>query len=119
MRTNAWGAFDHGLIAGHQHSTPGIHWQIRPRTTVLATGATERPLWPANNDIPGVMAAETAHHFLSLYGAIAGRRILLATGSDASYAPTKAMAKAGAKVIIAESRPQTPPAPDGVRLLKD
>ncbi|GAB5446831.1 2Fe-2S iron-sulfur cluster-binding protein [Gymnodinialimonas sp.] len=116
-KTNAWGAFDHGLIAAFQEGAPGVRWQIRPRHTVLATGAIERPLWPAGNDIPGVMSAEAAHHYLSLYGAVAGRRILLATGSDASYATAAALAEAGASVTLADCRKDTPLAPEGVRLL--
>lgn len=114
--TSAWGAFDHGLIAAYQ-SVPDIQWQIRPTHIVLATGAVERPLWPANNDRPGVMSAEAAHHYLNLFGAVAGRRIILSTGSDASYATAAALARAGAKVTLADSRSQTPQAPDGVRLL--
>lgn len=116
--TNAWGSFDHGLVAAHQHGAPDIHWQIRPQKTILATGAIERPLWPANNDIPGVMSAEAAHHYLSLYGVVAGQRILIATGSDASYATAAALAQAGAEVTIADCRAEPPLAPEGVRLLK-
>ncbi|MBY4891339.1 (2Fe-2S)-binding protein [Rhodobacteraceae bacterium N5(2021)] len=118
INTNAWGAFDHGLIAAYQRYVTDIHWQIRPLNTVLATGATERPLWPAGNDIPGVILAEAAHHYLMLYGAVVGRRILLATGSDASYATAAALAEAGADVTLADRRAKTPPAPEGVLLLK-
>lgn len=117
-QTNAWGAFDHGLIAAYQRGTPDIHWQIRPAQTVLATGAVERPLWPSGNDRPGVMSSEAAHHYLTLYGAVAGRQIILATGSDASYATAAAISQAGAQVTLADSRSNTPEAPHGVRLLK-
>ncbi|WP_224814259.1 2Fe-2S iron-sulfur cluster-binding protein [Hasllibacter sp. MH4015] len=114
--TTAWGAFDHGLIAAHQ-AEAHLHWQIRPGRTILATGAVERPLWPAGNDRPGVMSAEAAHYYLTLYGAVAGRRIVLATGADSGYATAAALAQAGAVVTLADRRAETPDAPTGVRHL--
>ncbi len=116
--TTAWGAFDHGLIAAWQRRVDhDVHWRIRPAETILATGAVERPLWPAQNDRPGVMSAEAAHHYLTLYGAVAGRQLLIATGSDASYATAAAFAAAGARVTLADARDVSPDAPDGVRVL--
>jgi sarcosine oxidase subunit alpha len=118
--TTLWGAFDHGLFAAweRRQGMPDRHWRIRASNVVLAAGAIERPLWFANNDRPGVMSAEAALHYLRLYGAVAGKRILLATGNDASYPVAAALAGAGARVTLADARADGPAAPEGVALLR-
>lgn len=118
--TTLWGAFDHGLFAAWQRSgdTSDRHWRIRAAQVLLAAGAIERPLWFANNDLPGVMSAEAALHYLRLYGVVAGRNILLATGNDASYPVAAALAEAGARVTLADARGHGPAAPEGVELLR-
>ncbi|MBK0399555.1 (2Fe-2S)-binding protein [Limibaculum sp. M0105] len=119
-RTTLWGAFDHGLFAAWERRTglPDVHWRIRAGEVILAAGAIERPLWFANNDLPGVMSAEAALHHLVLYGAVAGRRIVLATGGDASYPVAAALAEAGAEVTLTDIRPEGPDAPEGVRVVR-
>lgn len=116
MATTLWGGFDHGLFAAweRREAAPDRHWRIRAHETVLAAGAIERPLWFANNDLPGIMSAEAALHYLALYGAVAGRRILLATGNDASYPVAAALAQAGCHVTLADARDAAPAPPEGV-----
>ncbi len=118
--TTVWGAFDHGLLAAWQRreDAPDIHWRLRPAQSILAAGAIERPLWFANNDLPGVMGAEAALHHLALYGAVPGRRIVVASAHDSAFAVAAAMAEAGAEVTLADVRSVTPAAPEGVRLLR-
>ncbi|MFV0359208.1 2Fe-2S iron-sulfur cluster-binding protein [Tropicimonas sp.] len=115
-----WGAFDHGLFAiwERRRGKPDRHWLLRAGAAVLASGAIERPLWFANNDLPGVMSAEAALHYLILHGAVAGRRIVMATGNDATYPIARALAKAGCQVVLADVRGETPAAPDDVRLIR-
>ncbi|ODM47660.1 hypothetical protein A9320_05005 [Ruegeria sp. PBVC088] len=114
--TTLWGAFDHGLFAAWQRGARDSHWRIRAAKVVLAAGAIERPLWFANNDLPGVMSAEAALHHLVLYGAVAGRRIILATGNDGSYPVAAALAEAGCHVTLLDAREDTPAAPEGVEV---
>ncbi len=115
-----WGAFDHGTFAAWERRSgrPDRHWRLRANEVVLAAGAIERPLWFANNDLPGVMSAEAALHYLRLHGAVAGRRIVIATGNDATYATAAALSDAGAHVTLADMRDATPDAPEGVRLIR-
>ncbi|MEM8848629.1 MAG: 2Fe-2S iron-sulfur cluster-binding protein [Pseudomonadota bacterium] len=105
-----WGAFDHGLFAAWQRcvGAPDRHWRIRPRQVILAAGSIERPLWFANNDLPGVMSAEAAMFFLACHGSLPGRRLLVTTASDRTYAIARAFADAGAHVTVADQRAEAP-----------
>jgi sarcosine oxidase, subunit alpha len=73
-------------------------WQVRAKQVVLATGAHERPLVFANNDRPGVMLAESARVLATRYGALAGRRILIATSHDFAYRAALDLKAAGAEI---------------------
>ncbi|WP_306152446.1 2Fe-2S iron-sulfur cluster-binding protein [Roseovarius sp. MMSF_3281] len=117
--TTLWGAFDHNLFAAWERRVGASdrHWRIRASDIVLAAGAIERPLWFTNNDLPGVMSAEAALHYLALYGAVAGRNIVLATGNDASYPVAEALARVGCAVTLVDAREKTPPPPEGVKHL--
>ncbi len=116
--TVLWGAFDHGMFAAWERRAdrPDRHWRLRAREVILAAGAIERPLWFANNDLPGVMSSEAALHYLALYGAVAGRRIVIGCAGDAPYATAAALAAAGCQVTLVDARSETPPAPEGVTL---
>ena len=118
--TVVWGAFDHGLFAAWERwsDRPHVHWRIRARETVLAAGAIERPLWFANNDLPGVMSAEAALHYLAVYGAVAGRRIAIGCAGDAPYPVARALVEAGCQVSLVDARAETPSAPEGVQLIR-
>ncbi|RKF16152.1 FAD-dependent oxidoreductase [Roseovarius spongiae] len=120
-RTTLWGAFDHGLYAAWERrcGAPDRLWRIRAGDVILAAGAIERPLWFANNDLPGVISAEAALRYLTLHGAVAGRRIVLATGNDGSYPVAAALARAGCDVTLADARGDTPDAPEGVDLRRE
>jgi sarcosine oxidase subunit alpha len=62
--TTVIGLYDHGYaIAAQRRPTPAIEgrlWHIRAGRTVIATGATERPIVFADNDRPGIMLASSA-----------------------------------------------------------
>ena len=106
--TMIWGAFDHGMFAAWQRIMDGAdrHLRIRANDVVLAAGAIERPLWFANNDLPGVMSAEAAMVQLQCYGVIAGKRIVIATANDTTYSCAATLAAAGAKVTVVDQRSQ-------------
>jgi len=118
--TTVWGVFDHKLFAAWTRNVqgPDRHLRIRAQETVIATGAIERPMWFANNDLPGVMSSEAALHFLNCYGVVAGQRIVIATANDASYAVADALVKAGSQVTVVDQRADAP-AIDGVTQYKD
>ena len=79
--------------------------QVRARAMVFATGAHERPIVFPGNDRPGVMLASAARSFAARYAALAGERIVVVTGHDSGYDDGFALARAGARVTIADRRP--------------
>jgi sarcosine oxidase, subunit alpha len=79
-RTMAAGVYDHGyVLAEERPATPRRrHWRIRARI-VTATGAIERPLAFAGNDLPGVMLASAVRDYIALWGVSPGDRAVLIT----------------------------------------
>lgn len=117
----AFGIYDHNLVGlnqRHGDGRPDTLWRIRPRKIVLATGAIERPLPFANNDLPGIMSADAALIYLRRYAVLLGRRVVVATNNDSAYEVAEVLARAGAEVTIVEMRKDgVPAAPAGVGLL--
>lgn len=117
--TTAFGIYDHNLVGlnqRHGDGRPDTLWRIRPRRIVLATGAIERPLPFANNDLPGIMSADAALIYLRRYAVLVGRRIVVATNNDSAYEVAGALAQAGADVTMVDLRKDgAPPIPKGVR----
>lgn len=78
--------------------------RIRAKRIVLATGAIERPLVFANNDLPGVMTAAAITTYLNRYAVACGQRVLLLTSNDGVYAGASDLARAGLEVTVADTR---------------
>jgi len=105
--TTAFGLHDHNLVAlnqRHGDGRPDTLWRVRPRRIVLATGAIERPVPFANNDLPGILSADAALSYLRRHGVLVGRRIVIATNNDSAYEPAAAFTTAGASVTLVDCR---------------
>ena len=116
--TTAFGIYDHNLVGlnqRHGDGRPDTLWRVRPRRIVLATGAIERPLPFANNDLPSIMSADAALIYLKRYAVLVGQRIVVATNNDSAYEVAAALAESGADVTLVEMRKDAPAAPKGVR----
>jgi len=114
-RTTAFGLYDNcvvGLlerVTDHMYSKPEClprqrFWTIRAKHIILSTGAFERHIAFNNNDIPGVMNANAAKHYLNRYGVLTGQDIALVTNNDSIYDTAIELAKAGSRVSIIDSR---------------
>ncbi len=115
-RATAFGYFAHNMIGVIERLTDHLAappagaprerlWQIRARDVVLATGAIERPLVFPDNDRPGVVLAGAARTYLNRYGALPGKRVVVATGCDSAYAAALDLHHAGVKIAaIADVR---------------
>ncbi|SEO30414.1 sarcosine oxidase subunit alpha [Salinihabitans flavidus] len=111
MRTRMMGAgvYDHGYVLGyervrdHAPDTPGPRhrlWRIRAGRIVTATGAIERPLSFAGNDVPGVMLASAMRDYLVDYGVSPGDRTVVVTNNDDAYRTAIALKHAGLEVPV-------------------
>ena len=113
-RTSASGLWDDNFIClSEKLAEPGQvpagaftqrYWHIRAGEVVLATGAIERPLTFANNDLPGVMLSQAVRTYVNRFGVVPGKRIVIATVGDDGYLTAAALRQAGAEVIVLDSR---------------
>ena len=101
------GVYDHGYalayqrLTDHDPETPGPRhrlWRIRARQIVTATGALERPLSFAGNDVPGVMLASAMRDYLENYGVAVGERTVVVANNDDAYKTAFALKEAGLDV---------------------
>ncbi|WP_055475798.1 FAD-dependent oxidoreductase [Gordonia sp. HS-NH1] len=117
-RTTAFGAYDDGFVLAVEHRTDHlgtdapahlsrqrVH-RIRARRLVLATGAHERPIVFAGNDLPGVMLADAGGEYLERYGVRVGRTAVVFTACDTAYSTAFALVDAGVSVpAVVDVRP--------------
>ena len=113
-RTDHLGLVAQPLAQGAASTVPAVPRQrlhrVRAKQTVLATGALERPLVFANNDVPGVMLASALSAYVNRYAVAPGERLLLCTTNDNGYRTALDWRRIGREVTaVVDSRPQ----PDG------
>ncbi len=110
LRTRCMGAgvYDHGYVLGYERLSDHLPmgkgprhrlWRIRAKQIITATGAIERPLSFAGNDVPGVMLASAMRDYLVNYGVAAGQRIVIATNNDDAYRTAICLKEAGLDVL--------------------
>ncbi|WP_370402121.1 sarcosine oxidase subunit alpha family protein [Sulfitobacter sp. JB4-11] len=106
-RTMGAGVYDHGYVTcyerlrDHAPDTPGPRhrlWRVRAGHVITATGALERPLSFAGNDIPGVMLASAMRDYVVNYGVSTGDRTVLVTNNDNAYLTAITLKHAGLDV---------------------
>ena len=113
-RTTVFGAYDHGTMAAvervHDHLPPKSrpdsrgqlprqrYWQIRARATILASGAIERGIALAGNDLPGVMLASAARGYLHEHAVVGGDRPVVFTNNPSGYVTALELVRAGVAV---------------------
>ncbi|MBD3787110.1 MAG: sarcosine oxidase subunit alpha family protein [Sphingomonadales bacterium] len=115
-RTMVAGLHDHGYVICYERvadHTPGDGrprhrlWRIRAGLTEVATGAIERPLAFAGNDIPGVMLAGAVRDYLVNWAVSPGDRVVVVTNNDDAYRTALAVLDAGLTVpAIIDARPK-------------
>ena len=106
-RTMGAGVYDHGWATGYESITdhmPGKKgprqrlWRIRAKRILTTTGAIERPLSFAGNDLPGVMLAGSVRDYLVDFGTSCGDIMVLATNNDDAYRTAIKQSEVGLKV---------------------
>jgi TrmH family RNA methyltransferase len=101
------GVYDHGYVLAEDRvadHTPGDGrpkkrlWRIRAGRIVAATGALERPLSFAGNDVPGVMLASAVRDYVVNWAVSPGDRTVVVTNNDDAYRTAIALKEAGLSV---------------------
>jgi sarcosine oxidase, subunit alpha len=109
MRNRCMGAgvYDHGYVLANERvadHTPMDGrpkqrvWRIRAGHIITATGAIERPLSFAGNDIPGVMLAASVRDYVVNFAVSPGDRTVVVTNNDDAYLTAIALVEAGVSV---------------------
>ncbi|WP_375552379.1 sarcosine oxidase subunit alpha family protein [Rhodophyticola porphyridii] len=118
LRTRCMGAgvYDHGYVLAYEHVADHAPetdaprhrlWRIRAAHVVTATGAIERPLSFAGNDVPGVMLAAAMRDYVVNFGVSPGDRTVVVTNNDDAYRTAIILHQAGLSVpCIVDARPQ-------------
>lgn len=118
-RTSAFGYYDGSLVgliervADHVATPPRYVprqrlWKIRAKSVVLASGAHERAIAYANNDLPGTLLCGAALTYVNRYGVRPGSRAVVFTNNDSAYSCALALQRAGVVVAaIVDARPRT------------
>ena len=79
--------------------------RIRAGSVVLASGAHERPLVYANNDLPGCMTANAVAEYIERFAVVPGRRLVVGCANDGAYRAALAWHRAGREVVaVVDSR---------------
>lgn len=103
------GVYDHGYVLAeerltdHSPGAPGPRkrlWRIRAGRITAATGAIERPIPFAGNDIPGVMLASAVRDYVVNFGVSPGDRTVVVTTCDDGYRTALALVQAGLSVPV-------------------
>ena len=116
-RATVFGYYDHNFLGVLERRTDhlaparaGVRQRlhrVRAGQTVLATGALERPLVFANNDLPGIMLASSVSTYVNRYGVAPGERLVLSTTNDGAYRTALDWRRAGRDVaLIVDARPR-------------
>ena len=79
-------------------------WRIRAGHVLLATGASERGMVFDNNDLPGIMLADSIRAYIRRYAVLPGRAAVIFTNNDNAYRSALALHEAGADVQIVDWR---------------
>jgi sarcosine oxidase, subunit alpha len=107
LRCMGAGVYDHGYVLGYERLTDHAPemagprhrlWRVRAGHIITATGAIERPLSFAGNDIPGVMLAAAVRDYVADFGVSPGDRTVIVTNNDNAYLTAIALGHAGLDV---------------------
>jgi sarcosine oxidase subunit alpha len=115
-RTTAFGYYDGNLIGAIERVTdhlaqPPAHtprqrlWLIRARSVILASGAIERSIAYAGNDLPGTMLAGAAREYATRFAVRLATRAVVFTNNDSAYATAIDLQQSGVAIAaIVDSR---------------
>ncbi len=119
-RTTVIGAFDHGIygaverVSDHLYAPDAgkprqVLWRIYTQKTILAAGATERPIAFENNDRPGIMLGSAIRSYANRFAVSADKRVAIFTNNDDGHRTAADLHAKGVKIsAVVDVRPDVP-----------
>jgi sarcosine oxidase subunit alpha len=95
----ALGVYDDGYTVVLERPGENVVWHIRAGRVILATGAIERPIAFAGNDLPGVMLAGAAETYVERYGVRPGERAAVFATNEQGLGVADVLREAGVDVV--------------------
>ncbi|MGB1234367.1 MAG: sarcosine oxidase subunit alpha family protein [Planktomarina sp.] len=123
-RTTIIGAFDHGIYGALERvsdhlATPAegkprqILWRIYSKRSILAAGATERPIAFQMNDRPGIMLASAMRAYANRWAATPAQKVAVFTNNDDGHRTAADLHAKGVQIAaVVDTRPDAPISPD-------
>lgn len=108
-RTTVFGAYDTGTFGAVERVADHVAipaagvprqrlWRIVAKHTIIAQGATERPIVFGNNDRPGVMLASAVRTYINRFGVAPGETAVVFSNNDEAASTIADLVNAGVTV---------------------
>lgn len=110
QQATAWGWREHGLVMVQERAPghPGLierGWRVRTGHVICATGAIERMMVFAGNDLPGVMLASAVQAYVNRWGVRPGQRAVIFTNNDSAHEVARDLRAVGVELAaVIDSR---------------
>ncbi len=120
LRTTIFGAYDSGAFGAVERVADHVAvpaageprqrlWHIVAKQTVVAQGATERPIIFGNNDRPGVMLASAVRSYINRFGVAPGQTAVVFSNNDDAASTIDDLIRAGVTVAaLVDTRASIP-----------
>jgi len=97
IRTNAMvlGRYEDGALTVEENEDFKV---IYPKKAIFATGASEKMLMFANNDLPGVFGAGAVQTLMNVYGVLPAKRVLMIGAGNIGLIVSYQLMQAGVEV---------------------
>ncbi|MDW7671888.1 MAG: FAD-dependent oxidoreductase [Bacillota bacterium] len=102
--TTIIGVYEDGVVTMEQN---GKYLKVKPRSMIIATGASEKFLGFPNNDLPGIYGAGAVQTLMNVYGVKPGNNVLMVGAGNIGLIVSYQLMQAGVKVEgIVEAAPR-------------
>ncbi|MTI48068.1 NAD(P)/FAD-dependent oxidoreductase [Sporosalibacterium faouarense] len=94
--TTVLGLYEDGVITATKDEK---YVKIKPKATIIATGASEKVLAFPNNDLPGIYGAGAVQTLMNVYGIRPGKKVLMIGAGNIGLIVSYQLMQAGVEVV--------------------
>lgn len=103
FNTTVLGIYEDGVVTLEENNR---YFRLKPKSIVVATGASEKTLAFPNNDLPGIYGAGAVQTLMNVYGIKPGNKVLMVGSGNIGLIVSYQLTQAGVKVAgIVEAAP--------------